>query len=91
MRPCSSRLAAARLIYKVTECLDTICIASTVDATLLYACVLEAQRIGDHLQTIASLQRILKKYDYGAPNGVHVPALLRYTPYITIEESFAYS
>lgn len=42
------------------------------------------------MQTIASLQRILKKYDYSATSSVHMPALLRYTPYITTEESFAY-
>ena len=59
------------------ECLNAICVASTEDATLLYACVLEAQRIGDPVQTIASLQRVLKRYNYSAPSGVHLPALLR--------------
>lgn len=76
------------LLYKIalrcqdvelaTQCLDTICCTSTKDATLLYACVLEAQRAGDRAQSIASMQRVLDKYDYGAPGGVHLPALLRY-------------
>lgn len=48
------------------------------DATLLYACVLEAQQTGDHLQIINSLQRVLEKYNYNAPNEIHLPALLRY-------------
>lgn len=61
-----------------TECLDSICTASTKDATLLYACVLEAQRAGDRTQSVAAMQRVLDKYDYGAPSGVHLPALLRY-------------
>ena len=65
------------LTYEATECVDAICVASTEDATLLYACVLEAQRTGDHLQTIASLQRVLQKHDYGAASGIHLPALLR--------------
>ncbi|KAL2036383.1 hypothetical protein N7G274_010904 [Stereocaulon virgatum] len=64
------------LLYKValrsrdpdlaTECLDTICNASDKDATLLYACVLEAQQVGDQSQMVTSLQRVLQKYDYSA-------------------------
>ena len=64
------------LLYKValrsqdadlaTECLDRIFRASTKDATLLYACVLEAQQIGDQVQSIASLQRVLENYNYNA-------------------------
>lgn len=27
------------------------------------------------------MQRVLDKYDYGAPQGVHLPALLRYSKY----------
>ena len=61
-----------------TECLDAICTVSTRDATLLYACVLEAQQSGDQVQMVISLQRVLIKYDYSAPDEVHLPALLRY-------------
>lgn len=84
------------LLYKValrsqdadlaTECLDTIFRASTKDATLLYACVLEAQQIGDQCQSIASLQRVLEKYNYNAPQEVHLPALLRCTARLLIRE-----
>lgn len=63
---------------KATECLDAICIACPKDATLLYACVLEAQQTGDQVQMVVSLQRVLAKYEYSAPSGVHLPALLRY-------------
>ncbi|KAF6237883.1 hypothetical protein HO173_004084 [Letharia columbiana] len=68
------------------ECIDTICTASTKDATLLYACVLEAQQTGDHLQIINSLQRVLEKYSYNAPNEIHLPALLRCTARLLIRE-----
>lgn len=84
------------LLYKIalrcqdvelaTQCLDTICRTSTKDATLLYACVLEAQRAGNRAQSIASMQRVLDKYDYGAPSGVHLPALLRCTARMLIQE-----
>lgn len=84
------------LIYKValrsqdadlaTECLESIFNASTQDATLLYACVLEAQQTGDHVQSIACLQRVLEKYNYNAPDEVHLPALLRCTARLLIRE-----
>ena len=67
-----------KLTCKAMESLDAVCVGSTEDATLLYACVLEAQRLGDNQQTIVSLQRILDNYGYGAQSGVHLPALLRY-------------
>jgi len=53
-------------------------LSKPLDATLLYACVLEAQQTGDQEQMVISLQCVLKKYDYSAPNEVHLPALLRY-------------
>lgn len=59
------------------QCLEEICAHSTKDATLLYACVLEAQRAGDRRQSVTSMQRVLEKYEYAAPAGVHLPALLR--------------
>lgn len=84
------------LLYKValrcrdselaTECIDSICTASTKDATLLYACVREAQQTGDRLQIIKSLQRVLEKYNYNAPNEIHLPALLRCTARLFIRE-----
>jgi hypothetical protein len=59
------------------ECLDLVCQQSTKDATLLYACVLDAQQCGDKRQAVVALQKVLEKYDYGAPTGVNLPALLR--------------
>lgn len=60
-----------------SECLDAVCKVVTKDATLLYACVLEAQKTGNRRQATVALQRVLAKYEYGAPDGVHLPALLR--------------
>ena len=55
-----------------------VCQHSTKDDTLLYACVLEAQQAGDKRQAVIALQKVLEKYGYGTPAGVHLPALLRY-------------
>lgn len=60
-----------------TECLDIVCSSSGKDATLLYACVLEAQQASDKRQVLFALQKVLERYDYNAPKGVHLPALLR--------------
>jgi hypothetical protein len=65
------------LIAIAAECLDYICRSSAKDATLLYACVMEAQSNGSKKQAINALERVLDKYDYSAPAGVHLPALLR--------------
>lgn len=62
-----------------TECLDIICCSSGKDATLLYACVLEAQNASDKKQVLFALQKVLERYDYNAPKGIHLPALLRCT------------
>lgn len=60
-----------------TNSLDHICQSSAKDATLLYACVMEAQSAGDKRQAISALERVLEKYEYSAPAGIHLPALLR--------------
>ena len=75
------------LLYKVAlrcqdsemaaECLNAICSSPTRDATLIYACVLEAQRVGDQAQIITILQLVLEQFNYAVPSGVHLPALLR--------------
>lgn len=75
------------LMYKVAmregdadltaECLDLVSRHSSKDATLLYACVLEAQQHGNRRQAVLALQKVLDKYEYAAPQGVHLPALLR--------------
>lgn len=84
------------LMYKVSlrsadaglaaECLDVVCQHSTKDDTLLYACVLEAQQAGDKRQAVIALQKVLEKYGYGAPAGVHLPALLRCTARLLLSE-----
>lgn len=59
------------------ECLDHICRSSAKDATLLYACVMEAQSSGSKRQAISALGKVLDRYEHSAPAGVHLPALLR--------------
>lgn len=61
------------------ECLQTISSSTTTDPTILYACCLDAQNAGNKPQLLATLQLVLEKYGYGAPSGVHLPALLRLT------------
>lgn len=75
------------LMYKVAlqsrdtdfaaESLNIICKASSKDVTLLYACVVEAQTVGDRQQAALALQKVLSQYNYNAPKGVNLPALLR--------------
>lgn len=65
------------LMDLAAECLDIICRSSAKDATLLYACVMEAQSRGDKGQAIVALQRVFEKYNNTAPVGLHLPALLR--------------
>ncbi|KAF2659423.1 SPO22-domain-containing protein [Lophiostoma macrostomum CBS 122681] len=75
------------LMYKVglhsedwdlaSESLDSVCRQSLKDATLLYACVLEAQKAGNKRQAIVALGKVLDKYEFNAPTGIHLPALLR--------------
>ena len=59
------------------DCLHSLCQQPAKDSTLLYACVLEAQTSGDRRQAIAALQEVTKKFNFHAPEGVHLPALLR--------------
>jgi hypothetical protein len=70
-------IAFVELTFAAEECLDVVCRQSSKDATLLYACVLEAQNAGCKQQAIVAHQKVLQKYDYSAPAGVHLPALLR--------------
>ncbi|MCJ1284476.1 hypothetical protein MMC26_003808, partial [Xylographa opegraphella] len=84
------------LMYKVAlrsgdrelavECLEAISIGSTKDGTLLYACVLEAQQMGQREQAISAMVHVLDKYNYGSPPGVNLPALLRCTARLLIQE-----
>lgn len=74
---CNLETVGFALTQTATECMDYVCRSSAKDATLLYACVMEAQSAGDKRQAIHALERVLDKYDYNAPAGIHLPALLR--------------
>jgi hypothetical protein len=75
------------LMYKVAircdevqlaaESLDIISQASAKDPTLLYACCLEAQQIGNKRQTIRALIFLVEKYDSAPPTSLNMPSLLR--------------
>jgi hypothetical protein len=64
------------------ECIKIVHETSMEDATLLYACVLEAQDVGDKVQAATAMQLILDKYEFSTPDSVHLPALLRYLRFI---------
>jgi hypothetical protein len=60
-----------------SKCLEVVHNASSEDSNLLYACVLDAQLVGDKDLAVAALQLVLEKYQYNAPSTIHLPALLR--------------
>ncbi|KAH8811736.1 meiosis protein SPO22/ZIP4 like-domain-containing protein [Xylogone sp. PMI_703] len=62
-----------------SECLEKVSLVSTQDSNLLYACVLDAQQVGNRDQAVKALQLVLEKHNYGAPSEVHLPSLLRVT------------
>jgi hypothetical protein len=86
------------LMYKVAirsedaelaaECLRIIC-SSSKDLTLLYACVLDAQQVGNRPLALTALQLVLEKQgtvensSAGSHNAVHLPSLLRSTISLT--------
>lgn len=67
------------------ECLQIISAAHTQEPTLLYACVLDAQHLGNKRQALVALQLVLEKQDYSVRTTVNLPSLLR----ITIQFSVA--
>lgn len=60
-----------------SACLEMIYKAATDDCTMLHACVLDAQQVGDRTLTIEALQLVFQKYEYNAPSSANFPALLR--------------
>lgn len=85
------------LMYKVAirsedadlaaDCLRIIS-SSSKDPTLLYACVLDAQQVGNRQLALAALQLVLEKHNSldGRGTGsstVHLPSLLRSTISLT--------
>ncbi|KAL9030876.1 MAG: hypothetical protein Q9196_001049 [Gyalolechia fulgens] len=79
-------LSTQYLVYKVAlrtkdvglACLDAISAGSQSDFTLLYACVLEAQKNGNRLTVIRALSRVLDKRNYATTSDVHLATLLRF-------------
>ena len=69
-----------------SECLEVVSGSSKGDATLLYACVLEAQQSGNRVQAIAALQQTLRKFNYASAREVHLPSLLRCTARLMMAE-----
>ncbi|KAL8799678.1 MAG: hypothetical protein Q9182_005717 [Xanthomendoza sp. 2 TL-2023] len=59
---------------------------SMTDTTLLYACVLEAQKMGDRLQVIRALSKVLETTGYKATSGLCLPTLLRLNGRMLIQE-----
>jgi hypothetical protein len=59
--------------------LEKLCKCSGKDATLVYACVLEAMQTGEKQQAVSALKKVLDICEYSAAKGVHLPALLRCT------------
>ncbi|KAF2689190.1 SPO22-domain-containing protein [Lentithecium fluviatile CBS 122367] len=70
----------------VAECLDLVCRQSSKDATLPYACALDAQNSGNRRAAIEALNKIVDKYDHAAPTDVHYPALVRLTAKLLMAE-----
>lgn len=76
------------LMYKISlrcgdmefaaECLQMIS-SSSKEPTLLYACVLDAQQLGNKPQALLALHLVLEKQDYDTPITVHLPSLIRCT------------
>lgn len=76
-KPVGLQQLATSSPFLAADCLDVVCRNSLKDATLLYACVLEAQSIGDKRQAIIALEKVLEKHEVTASVGLHLPALLR--------------
>lgn len=61
------------------ECLQIMGSSSTNDTMLLYACVLDAQQMGNRSQTLVALQLVLEKHSNEGVSKVNLPSLVRLT------------
>ncbi|KAL3427171.1 hypothetical protein PVAG01_00680 [Phlyctema vagabunda] len=61
------------------ECLEHIGRSSKKDPTILYACVLDSQQVGNQPLSLTVLLLLLENNQYRAPPEVHFPILLRIT------------
>ncbi len=62
-----------------SECLEVVHQSSPKDTSLLYACVIDAQEVGDKKMTLTALQLLLEKHQFSPPSSIHLPALFRCT------------
>ncbi|KAL8919345.1 MAG: hypothetical protein Q9208_006844 [Pyrenodesmia sp. 3 TL-2023] len=84
------------LLYKValrchdidlaTGCLDGISKIREDDSSLLYACVLEAQKSGNRLQVVRALSAVHNSSTRAITPGLHLPTLLRLIARLLLEE-----
>lgn len=65
------------------ECLHLVSRSSTKDASLLYACVLDAQHTGNKSQAVDALHLVLEKHA-NATSRINLPSLLRITIKLTV-------
>ncbi|WQF82317.1 Putative meiosis specific protein Spo22/ZIP4/TEX11 [Colletotrichum destructivum] len=75
------------LMYKValrsadrelaTECLERVGTAAGNEPDFLYACVLEAQQVGDRVCAMQAMKQLVNKFEFSETSPVHLPALLR--------------
>jgi len=65
------------------ECLEIVSRSlgakSVPDPTLLYACVLDAQQVGNKQQALTALQLVMERFGNTTSSTVHLPSLLRLT------------
>jgi hypothetical protein len=70
-------------IETASQSLEAICLSESSDPALLYACCLHSIEGGNKKMTLAALQLVLEKFNYGPPTPVHLPSLLRITVGLT--------
>jgi hypothetical protein len=73
-------------VQLASECLEVVHRASSKDPSLLYACVLDAQEVGDKTMAITALQLLLEKHQFNPPSTIYIPALLRCTIRLMISQ-----
>jgi hypothetical protein len=61
------------------DCLEVANQGSSKDSSILYACVLDAQEVGDKKMALAALKLLLERHQFNPPSTIHLPALLRCT------------
>ncbi|KAL8987353.1 MAG: hypothetical protein Q9177_003426 [Variospora cf. flavescens] len=69
-----------------TESLNAIGEAAETDSTLLYACVLEAQRNGNRRQVVRALSCVHSRSGLKTTPGLHISTLLRLIARLLVEE-----